>query len=315
VEEQITSLLSGLHFADPDRQIRPAKTGLIPALILSFLFLAISIHAASDQTDNYSPEKILLFTGYLVEKGEYYRAWTELRRLESYYPGYISRENFDVTALYLMYKGKRYAEIPEFVSGKDAGCAAGIIVTDSFIMLGDYNSGFSYAEKYSAVCSDDMLSEFYSRRKAYISIATGDIYKDGILKPELSGYRELIQYRDRMHDTRKSPALAALLGVFPGAGYIYSGDEGTGFVAMTVIAVFGAVTYGSYENGIEPLAILSGAVTLFFYGGNIAGGYLEAKKYNTVIDHMIEKKARSVLALDNDIDRIYIRFGISSNGK
>lgn len=317
MEEQVTSLLSGTHSADPDRQIRPAKAGLIPSLILSLLLFAVNTYAADDQSDQYSPEKILSFTEYLVEKGEYFRAWTELRRLESYYPGYISKEKFNVTALYLMYKGKRYNEIIQFAAGNETGCAAGIIITDSLIMLGDLNSGLSLIDKQSAICTDSMFSDAYTRRKAYISLVTGDMYSNGTatLKPELSGYRELVQYRERMYDTKKSPVLAGFLGLFPGAGYIYAGDDGTGFVAMTVIAVFGAVTYGSYENGIEPLAIIAGAVTLFFYGGNIAGGYFETLKYNSTVDKMIEKKARSVLDLDADIDRIYIRFGISSNGK
>lgn len=285
-------------------------------MILLIHLLAVKSYAADNQAD-YSPEKILSFTGYLVEKGEYFRAWAELRRLQSYYPGYISGEKFNVTALYLLYKGKRYNEIPEYMPGKEPGCAESLIITDSFIMLGDYTAGLALIEKYSVICSDDLFPDAYSRRRAYIPLVTGEMYSDGAgtMKPELSGYMELVQYRDRMYDSRKSPGLAALLGLFPGAGYIYAGDDGTGFVAMTVIAVFGGVAYGSYENGIEPLAILAGAVTLFFYGGNIAGGYLEAKKYNRNIDNMIEKKARTALDLDADIERIYIRFGISSNGK
>lgn len=297
--------------------IRPAVAGFVTAIALLLQFPASKIYAAADQTDHYSPEKIISFTEYLVEKGEYYRAWTELRRLESYYPGYIPAERFDVTALYLMYKGEQYSEISEYSRGRETGCAAGIIIADSFLMTGDFSSGLALIDKYSESCSDEMLRENYTRRKAYISLVTGEVYSDGkaALRPELSGYRDLVQYSERMHEARKSPALAALLGVFPGAGYIYAGDDGTGFVAMTVVAIFGAVSYGSYVNGIEPLAILAGAVTFFFYGGNIAGGYLEAMKYNETVDNMIEKKARSVLDLDRDVDRIYLRFGISSNGK
>lgn len=320
VEEQITCFLSGLRNAGPDKKIRPVKTGLIAALLFSFLLSSVNTYAADDRNygnDYFSPEKILSFTEYLVEKGEYFRAWTELRRLESYYPGYISGEKFDVTALYLMYKGRMYDEVAGYDSAGETGCAAGVIITDSLILLGDYGAALSLVENREAACADNMFTEIYGRRRAYISVVTGKFYADEkkTLKPELSAYRELVEYSIRMHEGAKSPALAALLGLVPGCGYIYAGDEGTGFVAMTVVAVFGAVTYGSYDNGIEPLAILAGAVTLFFYGGNIAGGYLEAKKYNETIDKVIEKKARNIMALDGDVESIYIRFGISSNGK
>ncbi len=321
MEEQVTCSLPGQHSAGPGKTKKSLVAGASCVIAILFILAAVNAYAADDQADQYSPDKILSFTEYLIEKGEYFRAWTELRRLESYYPGYISSEKFDVTALYLMYKGKRYDEIIHSTAGKETGCAAGspqgVIIADSLILLGDYSSARLEIEKYSASCADSMLCDAWSRRKAYISLVTGEIYSDGTaaLKPELSGYRELVEYRNRMHDALKSPALAALLGIVPGCGYIYAGDEGTGFVAMTVIGVFGAVTYGSYQNGIEPLAIIAGAVTLFFYGGNIAGGYIEAKKYNGTIDNVIEKKSRNALGLDEDIDRIYIRFGISSNGK
>ena len=309
--------MPGQHIAGPGKKKRPLVAGASCAMAILFILLAVNAYAADDQPDHYSPDKILSFTEYLVEKGEYFRAWTELRRLESYYPGYISSEKFDVTALYVMYKAKMYDEAAAYVSGREAGAPQGVIITDSLILIGDYSSALLEIEKNSNACADDMLCDAYSRRKVYVSLVTGDLYSSGgsELRPELSGYRELVQYRNSMHDGQKSPALAALLGVLPGCGYIYAGDEGTGFVAMTVIAVFGAVTYGSYQNNIEPLAIIAGAVTLFFYGGNIAGGYLEAKKYNETIDNVIEKKSRNVLGLDADIDRIYIRFGISSNGK
>ena len=159
--------------------------------------------------------------------------------------------------------------------------------------------------------------DLYAKRKAYISLVSGDAYgeSESLFVKEFSEYKDLAEYAERMRSGRKSPALAALLGLFPGGGYMYAGDEGTGFVALTVIAVFGAVSYCSFENGIEPLGILAGAVTIFFYGGNIAGGYLEAKKNNRFIDQMIEKKIRNGLDMDGDIDRVYLRFGISSHGR
>jgi len=285
-----------------------------------FLLSAVpfaGVYAEADRAGPYSPENILSFTAYLVEKGEYFRAWAELRRLESYYPGYIPRENLDVTALYIMYKAGRYADISAYASANQTGCAAGVIIADSLLMTDQYSAGLSLIDAKTPLCQDDIFSGIYSRQRAYVSIVTGDVYSDeqGTLKPELSAYRELVEYTARLHDSEKSPGLAAFLGILPGCGYIYAGDLGTGFVAMTVIALSGAVTYGSYINGIEPLAIISGAVTLFFYGGNIAGGYLEAMKHNAAIDNAIKKKAGNVLEINEDVEKMYIRFGIRSNGR
>ena len=315
VEEQIKFFLSGLRCAGRDKRPKPAA-GLGLAVIFLLMFLIFNRPAAADTPSSFSPDKILSFTEYLVDKGEYYRAWVELRRLESYYPGYISGEEFSVTEFYLMYKGGRYPEIPGLVSELNFDCAAGIFVIDSFILQRDYGKAASLLEK-SDECADDFMKDVYAKRKAYISLVSGDAYgeSESLFVKEFSEYKDLAEYAERMRSGRKSPALAALLGLFPGGGYMYAGDEGTGFVALTVIAVFGAVSYCSFENGIEPLGILAGAVTIFFYGGNIAGGYLEAKKNNRFIDQMIEKKIRNGLDMDGDIDRVYLRFGISSHGR
>ena len=42
-----------------------------------------------------------------------------------------------------MYKAGRYAEISDYASANQTGCAAGVIITDSLLMTGDYRTGLS----------------------------------------------------------------------------------------------------------------------------------------------------------------------------
>ena len=104
-----------------------------------------------------------------------------------------------------------------------------------------------------------------------------------------------------------------MAGLVPGAGYFYAGERGTGIVAMIVIGAGSAVTYASYRNGLDSIAVISGLITFFFYGGSIAGGYMQTVKYNNRLMETLDLKLKRELMPERDLDEIYFKFGLNSN--
>ena len=96
-------------------------------------------------------------------------------------------------------------------------------------------------------------------------------------------------------------------------GYFYAGESGTGIVSMIVIGVGSAVTYASYRDGWDSLAVISGLITFFFYGGSIAGGYMQTEKYNDRLMETLEMRLNRELMPERDLEEIYIKFGLNSN--
>jgi len=316
VEEQVNLSLPGKRRIFPGAGVVPSRAG-ITSVILSFLVILISLQSVSaDETKPFTPENILSFTEYLVEKGEYYRAAAELKRLESFYPGYLPSDKIRITGLYLEYKSGRFNEV--ISSGLEYdGCPSYIFMIDSYIGLRDYQAGSAFLEKTACGCDDEFFSDMFARRKVYLSLVTDNATDPltGGTMSALAGYGELAAYSRGLHDEKCSPVLAGLLGIVPGLGYAYAGDPSTGAVAFTVIGICGAVSYASFENGVNPLGIIAGAVGFFFYGGNIMGGYLQAQRYNKAIMDRLDARLVNELAMDRDADRIYLRFGIGSHGR
>ena len=116
-----------------------------------------------------------------------------------------------------------------------------------------------------------------------------------------------------MHAKTKNPFIGMMAGIIPGMGYVYADESGTGIVAMIVIGAGAAITYASGRNGMEPLALISGVITFLFYGGSIAGGYMQTVKYNDRLMETLELRLDRELMPEKDLDEIYFKFGLSSN--
>ena len=80
---------------------------------------------------------------------------------------------------------------------------------------------------------------------------------------------------------RHSPAIGGLLSaVIPGLGQTYSGRFSDGLYSLIIVGATGGGT--AYYIGQEQyeVAIPLGVVALFFYAGNVFGGYQSAKAFN-----------------------------------
>lgn len=88
----------------------------------------------------------------------------------------------------------------------------------------------------------------------------------------------------------KDPTTAMLLGIIPGAGYLYTEQPRNAMVSFLVNSVLAYAVYTSFKTENYGLGIIVGAFSISFYGGNIVGSGTSAKRYNEKIkrDAIIE---------------------------
>jgi len=83
-----------------------------------------------------------------------------------------------------------------------------------------------------------------------------------------------------LHLKMKSPAMAGILSIIPGAGYAYAGHKQTAFSALLVNGLIAYAVYSSYKVENYGMVALTGVFNLSFYIGNIYGAITSTKRYN-----------------------------------
>jgi hypothetical protein len=268
----------------------------------------------------YSAENIRGFAGHLAEKKEYYRAYLEIDRLESYYPGYLSPMKLHVTRNYLLFMGERYKNVISYNypgSDKNIAGALSLFRFDSYMKLSDYGGAGKILD---SSAKESHFPEMFLKRRFYYSAMTGrlDLPENSVTPgevPDFSAYTGLKEYSQRIHDSMKSPAAAVMWGIIPGMGYVYSGKKSTGMVATIVIALNAAISYYAFTSGSESIGVFVGIIGTFFYTGSILGGYMAANKYNSGMTDLLHRRLSRDLQLDRDLEEIYSSQGIGKDGK
>jgi hypothetical protein len=276
--------------------------------------------------DEYRPEKILSFARYLTVNREYYRAYVELNRLDSFFPNYLNRETSYITGQFLLLQGRRYRDVigRKFteVSGR-ANCADIIFKSDAKMCLSDPGGALLEAEKISGQSCETAV-KLYSWKRAYLAnILLGRIDTaekmliDGTAHPgadQIEKYRAVLNYAKDRREKITNPYVAMTAGIIPGLGYIYAGSRPTGIIAFAVVAAFSAITYAAFRTDNKPAGVFFGASAAFFYAGNIAGGYMTSMKNNRMIKDNMRDSLMDDMSLNDDRERLLNEYGIM-NGR
>jgi hypothetical protein len=287
-----------------------------------FLNTMAFAESAAPLNDDFTPKKISSFACSLIQEGEYYRAYVELLRLNSFYPSYITGDqwqpplhSFDITASYLFYKSKKYNDILEFdfhETDENIVVPLSIFRIDSLFKLNRKDEAYTELSKLNKFKIAKEYAAYLYKREVYLS-ALMNLQSYDETREEFVHYKGLLEYSDNVHENMKKPFVGALAGIIPGMGYLYAGEKGTALVSIIIIGTGSAVTYASYKNSLSALSIITGSITFFFYGGSILGGYMQCKKNNEYIERMLETKLQRELMLDRDLDEIYLKFVLCSN--
>lgn len=303
------------------------KSFLIKVLI--FLFFILSDVVYSDTNRNFPEEYTfnnqLGFVKHLISRDEFYRAFIELKRLDAYYSGYISKENIFTTELFLLFYGRRFSEIPKLKSDipdykiktiHAIFSADALVEKSEFIKANDLLKSFVFSGLYKDI-------DFYLYKRNILSflllnkidearsLINNNTLNSGL---DIATFSELIYYTENYFESYKKPYNAIIFGIIPGMGYVYSGKEATGIIAFILISVLSTLTYYSFKTDNKPVGIFIGAATGFFYGGSIIGGYLSAKDYNKSTTSDLKNSLSLKMQMAEDRERIYNDYGIGRVG-
>ncbi|MCH7398927.1 membrane protein insertion efficiency factor YidD [Belliella sp. DSM 107340] len=117
------------------------------------------------------------------------------------------------------------------------------------------------------------LEDFDQVKTNYSMVSEAYLYREYLTKN--------LQTIESMSNLKeKKPVVAGLLGIIPGAGYVYSGHTTTGISSLVLNGLLGYATYTSFKTENYGIGILTGMFSTAFYIGNISGGYKAAKRYN-----------------------------------
>lgn len=305
---------------------------LIYTIIFFFLIFPNILFAKTNPLNNeYKQNNILNFAKDLISQSEYYRAFVEIKRLNSFYPGFLSEIKIFTTESYLYFQSKKY----DVILGKgDTGALTPfrnpekknklieyidkIFKFDSFINLESNN--ISEMLLNFLPCEIKDFNHYFFKRELYWSLVKKKynllkkIYKKypGIESDE---YKNIINFAKSETGRYRSPALATILGLVPGLGYIYAGEIGTGIVSFLMISVCTVITYFAVTTGNEAIGVMVGAVGTFFYAGSMAGGYFAAKRYNRKINSYRDEFLKDELNFSKDRESIFEKYGIGTNAK
>jgi hypothetical protein len=310
-----------------------SKSFLFPVFIFVVfsctVFADISLIETSSRVEyEYSKENILGFIKHLISQKEYYRASVELKRLESYYPDYIKKDNHYATELFLLFKGRQFPEI----LGKEFYCdnpntraIHNIFAADSLIENSEFIKAKSFIELsgYSGYSKD---LNFYLYKRTMLSYLLLNMIDDARKLSEDTifyfdsgkqdfNFGKLAEYSSDFHNTYKMTYKALTLGAIPGMGYVYAGQKATGIIAFLLVSALSTLTYYSFKNDNKPIGVFAGAAATFFYGGSIAGGYLSTIRYNDSVTEDMKNSLSEKLFIEDDRTQILNQYGVGSAGK
>jgi putative membrane protein insertion efficiency factor len=92
--------------------------------------------------------------------------------------------------------------------------------------------------------------------------------------------KNIITANEAFSFKKKKPVTAAILGIIPGAGYLYTGHKQTALSALIVNGLLGWATFSNIKKENYGMAALTGTFAFSFYIANIGGSYKSAKRHN-----------------------------------
>jgi hypothetical protein len=210
--------------------------------------------------------------------------------------------------------GKQYSTIlnkPADQAGSLFRATDSIFKCDSAALIADYGKlENSLSSWHSGV--DPFLDHCFKKRRIFAFLlerryAEASEFSAGT---EFSAYRELIAQARSGFSYEKKPWLSAVLGIFPGMGYMYSEEYATGIFAFLLMTADIIMTYFAFRTHNDVIGYFTGVIGGFFYAGSIAGGYLAAQRFNIRLSDSNRTSLMNELHLERDREEIFNKHGI-----
>ena len=272
---------------------RPHRGGVgVLALVVLFLF-SIPLHAGQERVLN--PESQFQFAEQYFEKGEYYRAIGEYERFIYFFPTSPKVEFARYMIGLSFLRGEKYEQaIQTFQALIDEYQTTGyafksyLSTGQAYVLLGCYDAALTSLNNLTTIAPDQEIRDEAYYQKGWVYLEMGLWHKaresfDKISSQSRKQYniRELSNEIDtRTPLKKKSPTVAGVLAIIPGAGHLYCNRKRDALISFLLN---GAMIYAAYEAFDHDLDALGGIITFFelgFYGGNIYSAVSSTHKYN-----------------------------------
>ena len=287
-----------------------------------FLFLFF-IHSHAAPEIALDQERQFQFAEQYFQSGEYYRAIGEYERFIYFFPysDKVQLARYRIGLSFL--RGERYQEaiqafdaFLEEYRDTEYALKSYLRISEAHVLLKSYDMALTGLENLITIAPDQEIRDEAYYKKGWVYLEMGMWEKARECFEEISSQNRerynLKQLSIELNSTisikRKSPTIAGLFAIIPGAGHLYSERKRDAFVSFLLN---GVMIYAAYEAFDNDLDALGGVITLFelgFYTGNIYSAVSSAHKYNR------DKKNRFLDYLKENV-RINISLGKPNKGE
>ncbi len=258
----------------------------------------------------YNAKNSLKFIDHLILKKEFYRGYAELQRFKFLYKNKIYPDRIKITELMLKYYNN-YIPNNYNYQKNNLFPAEKIFISDYYYQKNNFKQISNLLKSNGNLSPEIRL--LYNKRIFAVKLLNNNKIEKNIFYDDKSFFKKynyLEDYSKNEYARMKSPGLALFSGLFPGMGYIYADKTGTGIISFILISALSVITYGAWKNNSKPVAIFTGTIGTFFYGGSIVGGYMQTRKYNQILKDDLKKYLGEELDFEPDRRLIYQKYGI-----
>lgn len=247
------------------------------------------------QTDNLRPstqkDSIIAFVHELINQHDYDAAILEIKRLRFYYPPLNKSLYLNLLKCYEALQREEDA-----IYDYEVRCPKSLKQDDDikymiswlYYKLNNTNESTRLLSEIDTDALNPDINRKSALLKTYIALKN---QKDSLTIKYLHIANKYIESNanrqlnlklmsEYVNSSKKSPAVARILSIVPGLGYVYTNQLQNAIVSLMINGLFGYAVATSIHTKNYGMASLMGVFSLSFYFGNILGAGNSAKKYN-----------------------------------
>ena len=256
--------------------------------IYSILF--VSLIFCNLESDFYL-QKEFDFAKSLIQEGEYDRAITSLKRINSFYPensSYLNNLQLIANCYYLKGEYIESNQISKQILDLDNQHWGSIknsikcykklnYYYESNLFIDKYKGNFS-SDKLDTIILNSVINDIYLYKIEEAQNKLELIKPNSSLQQKKKSFLELI---DRQYPIKfKNKKTATLYSIVPGGGYIYTDHYQTAFSSFIVNCLLYKATYDAYKTDNIGIGHFCLFLNLSFYFGSMTGSWQLVDKHN-----------------------------------
>ncbi len=285
--------------------------------LVLLLHLLCGILAVPVDASDMSADQQLAFAEEAYARGQYFRAISEYQRFLFFFPDDARREVARFQIGMACYQDRNYAgavsAFTDFINRHPAGeraWQAYLMLSRTYEALEQPGLAQLTLQNLIRLCDVPRFTDEAHYRLGWLYLdqrltQPAQQHFGMVVDTQIFPSRQVLAELQALPPlSHKKPWLAGLLGVVPGAGYVYCGRYQDALVAFTLNSALILATVESFDKGHNALGSLLGLAAAGFYSGSIYGSVSAAHKYNQSawqqVVKQLQDKSRLHLSLSPD---------------